>query len=80
MQNIINRNQGKAAILDYACHGDLRPNDVADPGLFESRFDSHIPRHAMAIPPRKMINLINSKKTRPPGFEDPKEHGSTMHR
>jgi hypothetical protein len=58
---------GKAAILDYTCHGDLHPNEVADPDCLKVALMAspapHIPRHAMAIPPRKMNNLNNLKKT-----------------
>jgi hypothetical protein len=70
IQNYINGNAGKAAIFDYPCNGDLHPNDVAAPDSLKVALMAspapHIPRHAMAIPPRKMVKLNNLKKTRPP--------------
>jgi hypothetical protein len=61
---------GKAAILNYTYHGDLHPNEVADPDCLKVALIAspapHIPRHVMAIPPRKMNNLNNLKNTRPP--------------
>jgi len=69
MQNNINENAGKAAILDCACHVDLRPNEVADPDCLKAALMASpapgIPRHTMAILPRKVVKL-NNLKTRSP--------------